>query len=155
MKMKRMLRRIGTIVVAPGLTLAGIWTVTSKPAVAADMTIYKSPWCECCNAWVDHLQANGITVAVERTGDPAPVKARFAVPDDLQSCHTATIEGYTIEGHVPAADIRRLLAQRPAGRGLAVPGMPAGSPGTEQGDAKEPYVVILFGDAAYSEFAKH
>lgn len=56
MKMKRMLRRIGTIAVAPGLTLAGIWTVTSKPAVAADMTIYKSPWCECCNAWVDHLQ---------------------------------------------------------------------------------------------------
>ncbi len=78
------------------------------------------------------------------------------MPDDLRSCHTATIEGYAIEGHVPAEDIRRLIAERPAAAGLAVPGMPIGSPGMEQGDRRQPYATILFTrDGARSEFARH
>lgn len=109
------------------------------------MTVYKSPWCGCCGAWVDHVRAAGFAVDVHDVDDLAPIKRMAGVPDALASCHTASVDGFAIEGHVPAVVIRRLLAERPAVRGLAVPGMPIGSPGME-GPAPETYVVYSFAD---------
>jgi hypothetical protein len=107
------------------------------------MTVYKTPWCGCCGAWVDHLRTAGFTVDVRDLDDLAPVKRMAGVPEALASCHTGAVDGYTIEGHVPAHLVRRLLDERPAVRGLAVPGMPIGSPGME-GPSPEPYTVYSF-----------
>ena len=107
------------------------------------VTVYKSPWCGCCTGWVAHMRKNGFEVDARDVNDLTPVKQAFAVPGDLQSCHTAEIAGYTIEGHVPAADIMRLLQEATEGvTGLSVPGMVAGSPGMGEGDT--PYQVISF-----------
>ncbi len=133
---------------------AGAWLMTPA-ATAADITVYKSPWCGCCGNWVTHLRRAGFSVAVEEREDMDPVKIRFGVPASLESCHTAIVDNYIVEGHVPAADIARLLSARPAARGLAVPGMVAGSPGMEQGGAREPYQVILFGDSGRSVYSSH
>ncbi len=109
------------------------------------ITVYKSPWCGCCGGWVDHVRAAGFAVEVHDVEDLTPIKRVAGVPGDLASCHTASVNGYAIEGHVPADVIRRLLAERPAVRGLAVPGMPVGSPGME-GPSPEPYAVYAFTD---------
>ena len=114
-------------------------------AQAAEVTVYKSPTCGCCVAWVDHLRDNGFSVIVQEHDDLGPIKMLLGVPDALQACHSATVGGYVIEGHVPARDIRRLLDEQPRGIGLAVAGMPMGSPGMELGGEPDPYQVILFG----------
>ena len=114
-------------------------SATARPAV----TVYKSPSCGCCTKWVEHLQAHGYTVITRDTDDMTTVKDANGVPDRLQSCHTALVGGYVIEGHVPAATIDRLLRERPRIAGLAVPGMPAGSPGMEVG-VTEAYDVIAY-----------
>lgn len=122
------------------------------------ITVYKDAACGCCTAWIDHLARNGFAVKGVDTDDLAGVKRMMGVPAALESCHTGVIGSYLVEGHVPAADIRRLLAQRPAIRGLAVPGMPIGSPGMEQGDprANERYAVIAFTtNGTTSVFARH
>lgn len=127
----------------------GLASVGVAPALAAktEIMVYKSPTCGCCGAWVAHLQNNGYAVTVREMDDVSPIKAKFGVPANLQSCHTATVAGYVIEGHVPAADIARLLVTRPPRvRGLAVPGMPAGSPGMESGGAPDRYSVIAWKD---------
>lgn len=111
------------------------------------MVVHKTPTCGCCNAWVDHLRAAGFTVETVDVPDTSPIANRLGVPESLRSCHTAEIAGYAIEGHVPAADIRRLLALRPEAGGLAVPGMPFGSPGMEMGNRRDSYQVILFNRA--------
>jgi hypothetical protein len=118
----------------------------TRTAVAADptITVHKDPACGCCTGWVRHLQQNGFTTKVIETSNLDPVKTRLGVPDDLAACHTAEIEGYVIEGHVPAGAVKRLLAEKPTATGLAVPGMPVGSPGMEGGEP-ELYDVILFG----------
>lgn len=121
----------------------------------ADIIVYKSPWCGCCTGWVDHMKENGFSVKVVEQEDLSPIKRHYGVPDNLESCHTAEVEGYTIEGHVPASDVMKLLAVRPDAKGLAVPGMPIGSPGMEQGDEKEPYPVVLFGKDGQFLFNKH
>lgn len=127
----------------------------ARPAEAKPLvTVYKSPSCGCCTGWVEHLQANGFDVDV-RDGAVNPIKARLGVPERLWSCHTGVVGGYAIEGHVPAEDIHRLLAERPQAKGLAVPGMPVGSPGMEQGDQREPYEVVLFGEREPSIWARH
>lgn len=119
------------------------------------VTVYKSPTCGCCTAWVDHMRNAGFRVATVDTADVNPVKQRHGVPDALGSCHTATIGQYVIEGHVPAEDIRRLLAETRDVKGLAVPGMPVGSPGME-GAYRQAYEVIAFtSGAASSVFARH
>jgi hypothetical protein len=149
-----MIRRIATIAVAAGLTAAA--SAALVPASSAEeISVYKTPWCGCCNAWADHLRDNGFSVTVTDMEDLAPLKAEQGVPVALQSCHTAIVDGYTIEGHVPASDIARLLVERPDADGLAVPGMPIGSPGMEQGDQRDPYSVILFGDGGESVFSRH
>ena len=107
------------------------------------MVVYKSPTCGCCGQWIKHLTDNGFVVEKHDTNDIVEYGRGVGVPDDLRSCHTGLIGGYAIEGHVPAADIKRLLAERPEGRGLAVPGMPMGSPGME-GNRVDPYSVLLF-----------
>lgn len=109
--------------------------------------VFRDPSCGCCHDWVEHLRANGFTATVRDTMRMTAVKAELGVPRALASCHTAEIGGYVIEGHVPADAIKRLLAEKPEARGLAVPGMPIGSPGME-GGTPETYEVILFGDGA-------
>lgn len=111
-----------------------------------DMAVFRDSNCGCCHKWVEHLQANGFAVTVHDVPSMKTVKVRLGVPFEIVSCHTGEIGGYVIEGHVPAAAIKRLLAEKPQGRGLAVPGMPIGSPGMEV-DGREPetYDVLLFG----------
>lgn len=111
---------------------------------ASDVIVYRSQSCECCLRWAAHLRDNGLRVYVRTQDHVHLVRERYGVPDRLSSCHTARVGGYTVEGHVPAADIRRLLRERPAVAGIAVPDMPIGSPGMEQGDRHEPYVVLAF-----------
>jgi hypothetical protein len=108
------------------------------------ITVHKDPACGCCTDWVQHLHGAGFTTKVIDMRELDPVKQRLGVPDDLAACHTAEVTGYVIEGHVPAGAIRRLLREKPTAKGLAVPGMPVGSPGME-GGTPERYDVILFG----------
>jgi hypothetical protein len=120
-----------------------------------EVVVYKDPDCGCCKAWVSHLEKNGFHVTTHDTRDMASVKQGIGVPPALQSCHTALVNGYVIEGHVSASDIRRLLASKPKIAGLAVPGMPAGSPGME-GMTKQSYDVIAFEkNGKANVFAKH
>lgn len=129
--------------------------VSSVPVTGTPIAIYKTPTCGCCTLWVEHLQANGFSPTVSNLNDLTPVKRSNGVPTALQSCHTAVVDGYVIEGHVPAADVRRLLAERPDVAGLAVPGMPIGSPGME-GPNPEPYSVLAFDRNGGTEvFARH
>jgi hypothetical protein len=124
------------------------------PAVTA-MEVYRSPTCGCCGKWVEHVKAAGFSPAVHQVDDVSPVKTKGGVPGDLQSCHTALIGGYVIEGHVPADVIQQLLTEKPNIAGVAVPGMPVGSPGMEQGPRKDPYEVIAFTkDGKRSVYAK-
>ena len=108
-----------------------------------EVVVYKSPWCGCCQGWADHMRASGFDVTVREQEDLTAIKRMSGVPEKLQSCHTAFVGGYAIEGHVPAGVIEKLLAERPPVRGLAVPGMPIGSPGME-GAHPEPYEVMTF-----------
>jgi hypothetical protein len=117
--------------------------------------VFKSATCGCCIRWISHLQEHGFTVTATDVGDMSKVKVENDVPPQLYSCHTALIDGYVIEGHVPAPDIMLLLAERPEVSGLAVPGMPIGSPGME-GPNSESYKVMSFDDAGtVREFATH
>jgi hypothetical protein len=139
------------------LTMAAPFVLlTCAEAQAATIHVVKSPTCGCCGQWVEHLRANGFAVQVTDTEDLYVNGRQLGVPDELRSCHTATIEGYVIEGHVPAEDIRRLLQERPQALGLAVPGMPIGYPGMEQGDRRQPFATLLFDrNGRYRVFARH
>lgn len=116
-------------------------------ATGPQITVYKSPTCSCCAKWVEHLQADGFAVEVVEERDLSTRKRQLSVPPKMASCHTAVVDDYVIEGHVPAADIRRLLSQRPPALGLAVPGMPVGSPGMEAGAQRDPYTAWLFDES--------
>ena len=112
---------------------------------APTVQVYKSSTCGCCANWVKHLQQHGFRTQVTEIDDVAPIKAQHRIPGRVQSCHTAVVDGYVIEGHVPAADVQRLLKERPAVAGLAVPGMPIGSPGMEVPNVKpQAYDVVAF-----------
>ena len=110
------------------------------------ITVYKSPSCGCCGDWVKHLEENDFEVEVHDMDNLNPIKQEAGLTPALASCHTAFINGYAIEGHVPAKDIRTLIEQAPKARGLTVPGMPAGSPGMEMGDRQDAYQVLLYND---------
>lgn len=141
-----------TFFVSFAAVLAGVRG--SLAQVMPEVAVTKDPSCGCCEAWVSHLRKEGFPV---RVMDAAvnPVKARLGVPRQLASCHTAQVGGYVVEGHVPAAAIRRLLTELPAGTGLAVPGMPVGSPGMEvEGMEAATYEVILFGPGGRSIFGR-
>lgn len=120
--------------------------------------VYKTPTCGCCTLWVDHLRANGFQVTSKdvSAAEVRAVSKAAGLPEDGTSCHTARIGDYVVEGHVPASDIHRLLKEKPAIAGIAAPGMPMGSPGMEQGGAKEAYDVVSFTKAGkMAVFAKH
>lgn len=138
-----------------GLTVGMAVGSRALAAGFPEVAVTKDPTCGCCEKWVAHMRKAGFTVTVTE-GPVNPVKARLGVPRDLASCHTAQVDGYAIEGHVPAGAIKRLLAERPSGVGLAVPGMPSGSPGMEV-DGMEPatYDVLLFGPEGRSTFARY
>lgn len=116
----------------------------AAPPAPVEMTVYRSPTCGCCGKWVAHMRQNGFAVQDIQTEAMDDIKRRYGVPTTLQSCHTALVGGYVVEGHVPAADVRALLDGRPAVVGLSVPGMPAGTPGMEMGARKDPYAVVQF-----------
>lgn len=122
------------------------------------MTVYKSASCGCCSLWVDHAKANGFTVREVNTDDLGTVKREMGIPARLASCHTVVVGGFVLEGHVPADDVKKLLRDRPKVRGLAVPGMPVGSPGMEQGPVAgyDRYDVLAFAaDGSVTVFATH
>lgn len=124
-------------------------------ASAATVEVAKSAYCGCCEHWVDHIREAGFEVKVTNVDDVGAVAKRLGVPDELRSCHTAKVENYVIEGHVPASDIKRLLKERPKAIGIAVAGMPAGSPGMDRGPAKQAYNTILFTASGTKVFASH
>lgn len=126
-------------------------TAAAKPTV----TVYKDPNCGCCRNWIEHLVKHGYRVDAKDSRDMEQIKTTLGVPTDLKSCHTAVVDGYVIEGHVPAVDIDRLLATKPKVKGLAVPGMPIGAPGME-GAVKQHYQVLAFDRTAKARvFASH
>ena len=136
------------------IAAAGAALATVRPAFANDLPViqvFKSPTCGCCSMWVDHLTDSGFKVEARDVADLNAIKHMAGVPRHLQACHTGIVDGYTIEGHIPADAIKKLLAERPAVKGLAVPGMPAGSPGMPS-PAPEPYDVIAFGDTGEQRF---
>jgi hypothetical protein len=115
----------------------------AEAAEKTAITVHKDPNCSCCSGWVRHLQENGFEATVIETEELDAVKMNLGVPDDLAACHTAVLAGYIIEGHIPATALKRLLAEKPHAMGLAVPGMPSGSPGMT--GPEEVYEVVLFG----------
>jgi hypothetical protein len=120
------------------------------------VVVYKDPACGCCSQWVAHMNDNGFAATAQDVSDTVSYKRQYGVTPDLYSCHTALVEGYVIEGHVPAAEVKRLLSERPDLRGLSVPGMPAGSPGMEQGGRKDRFdVVAINRDGTTSVYASY
>jgi hypothetical protein len=134
--------------------LAGALVAAVASAGPAEVHVYKTSDCDCCNKWIEHLRADGFEVRATNLPDLTRIKLENGVPMRLAACHTALVGGYVVEGHVPAADVRRLLRERPDIAGLAVPGMPIGSPGME-GPRPEPYEVLAFGSRGVSVFAEH
>ena len=117
------------------------------PAGAMEIAIWKTPTCGCCSKWVEHMRAAGFTPKVTDMPDVSPIKRKHGVPVELESCHTAIVGGYTVEGHIPADVIQQMLKEKPAIVGIAVPGMPVGSPGMESGTRKAAYNVMAFDKA--------
>jgi hypothetical protein len=111
------------------------------------VTVYKTPSCDCCAKWVTHMQDQGFPVEIKSKFSLKSVKQQVGVPRSLASCHTAVVNDYVVEGHVPAEDVKQLLEQSPDVRGISVPGMPIGSPGMERGDRVQPYEVVSFTSA--------
>ncbi len=122
---------------------------------ALNITVTKSPYCGCCHQWIAYLKANGFAVTPKDVDDTAPVRASMGMPAKLGSCHTAVINGYVIEGHVPAEDIKRLLKEKPKALGLSVPGMPAGSPGMESPNPQAYDTLLVMKDGSTKVWAKH
>jgi len=149
-----MKRAFTAIVIAGVVSLGGL--VAAQRAAAPTVEVFKSPTCGCCANWVKHLEANGFKTRVTDVEDMTQVKAKYGVPGRLQSCHTAVVNGFVLEGHVPAADVQRLIKERPAVVGVAVPGMPVGSPGMEVGNTVQPYSVLTFDKQGQTTvFASH
>lgn len=142
-----------TVIIGFSATAMGL-SFGAHAATPVAINVWKDPNCGCCTGWAEHLRRNGFAVTVTDTAAMQEVKARLGVPRELASCHTAEIGGYVIEGHVPAHAIKRLIAENASAQGLAVPGMPIGSPGME-GGAPETYEVILFGQAPNQIFGRY
>lgn len=128
------------------MVVLGLWTVSAfskSPSSVTIITVYKTPTCGCCTKWVNHLREQGFQVTAYDISDLTPIKKKYGIPNALTACHTAIVDGYVVEGHVPADVILRLLKERPKVVGITVPGMPMGSPGME-GSYSEPYDVLTF-----------
>jgi hypothetical protein len=144
-----------------GVALLSLLASAARPAAPLPpapirVTVFKDPECGCCKSWVDHLRKHGFEVIARDTSDVTGAKRTARVPEPLYSCHTAFVSGYVVEGHVPAADIQRLLREKPKIAGVAVAGMPLGSPGMEMGNRRDRYDVIAFNrDGTTRVFARH
>jgi len=138
--------------------LGGAFAAASQTVAQAlpAVTVYKDPNCGCCSLWVTHMERAGFAVTAVNAPDMPAQRAKLGVPQHVQSCHTAVVDGFVVEGHVPADDVKRLLKTRPAVKGIAVPGMPIGSPGMEQGSVRHAYSVLTFDEAGRTTvFAMH
>jgi hypothetical protein len=138
--------RLLFVAVFSGVLAAPSPIVSAQSSGQPVMEVYKSPTCGCCSKWVEHVRQHGFTARVTDLTDQAldTLKKKHGVPRTAQSCHTALVGGYAIEGHVPAAEVKRLLKEKPAVAGIAVAGMPLGSPGMEVPGRSQPYNVITF-----------
>lgn len=147
-------RHLMTVLLA-GATLPLLPTrllAAGKPQI----TVYKTAGCGCCKDWIAHLEQNGFAVVANDVPGTEPYREKYGVPRALASCHTAVIDGYALEGHVPADEIKRLITEKPKARGLSVPGMPIGSPGMEvKGERRDAFDVVLFDDAGKREVYRH
>lgn len=146
--------------VAIGLiTVSVVLMLLAAPSRAdsMEMTVYRDPSCRCCGGWIDHLAEQGFQPTEVSRSDVEVLKQQYHVPENLTSCHTAIVQGYVIEGHVPAQDIRHLLAERPEVAGITVPGMPVGTPGMEDGDRRDSFTVFSFDEqgnvAPFSQYS--
>lgn len=143
----------GTAQAVAALTL---WHPSLAAEALPKMTVTRDPNCGCCGNWAAHVKAAGFPVEVVELADVMPLKARLGVPEALMSCHTAEIGGYVVEGHVPAEAIKRLLAERPQAKGIAVAGMPIGSPGMEvPGQPPQTYEIVIFSAGRQHVFARY
>jgi hypothetical protein len=155
MSSQRIFRLTVLAVVATLTSASAPYAIHSRDAVTT-VTVFKDPNCGCCKSWVEHLRKHGFDVVARDTSDVSGIKRSARVPDRLVSCHTAFVEGYVVEGHVPAADIQRMLKEKPKVAGIAVAGMPAGSPGMEVGSRVDKYDVVAFNrDGTTRVFASH
>ena len=142
--------------VVPAILVAMFVIAVASAQQRPVVEVYKSKTCGCCGKWVEHLKQHGFSVRTTDVENVSDIKEKYKVPSKLGSCHTGVVDGYVIEGHVPAGDICKLLADRPAARGLAVPGMPIGSPGMEQGERRDAYETVLFtAEGSTQTFAEH
>lgn len=142
MKRRQLLSALAAAAGGTGLAAASAWAAPLNPGLPS-VEVFKNPNCGCCGAWVEHMKAAGFAVKVNEVADTAVVRRKQGLADRYGSCHTALVGGYLLEGHVPAREVKRLLATRPAALGLAVPGMPVGSPGMEVDDQQDAYQVLL------------
>ncbi len=141
-------------------SVAALASVPPLPAFPSptgpEVQVFKSPTCGCCGSWVEHMRAAGFTVKVTEVDDTTAARKRLGLPDRYGSCHTATVGGYVLEGHVPAVEVERLLASKPKAIGLAVPGMPPSAPGMDVPGRKDPYEVLLVDASGQSSvFARY
>lgn len=129
-------------------SLVSVWDQETEQDYSGEtnMTVYRSPSCGCCGAWIEHAKKHGFNIEDIKTNDMEAIKQKYNIPPELQSCHTVIIDGYVMEGHIPADDIKRFLKNQPEMTGLAVPGMPIGTPGMEARDIKQPFQVLVFND---------
>jgi hypothetical protein len=164
---QRVYRSVLGVCVLSFACVAGANDVAPRSSVVAtdaaasalpEVTVSKNPTCGCCGEWINHLERYGFAVTARNVDNMNPIKERVGVPFGMGSCHTAEVGGYFIEGHVPAEEVERLLAERPKAKGLTVPGMPIGSPGMEHGDRVDPYKVYLVHEdgttSVYAEYPK-
>lgn len=160
MQKRSVFRLVGLAVIAATMAASAPAVRSEAPPAAVEITVFKSPTCGCCKEWVEYLRnhagGTAFTVVARDTADMASVKRTAGLPANVHSCHTAFVNGYVVEGHVPAEDIQRMLKDKPKIAGIAAPGMPVGSPGMEVGSRKDPYDVVAFKrDGSTSVYAKH
>jgi hypothetical protein len=138
------------------IAYASVWDRETEPNYSGtlNMTVYRSPSCGCCGVWVEHAQKHGFKIKDIKTNEMEALKQKYNVPPELASCHTTIIDGYVMEGHIPADDIKRFLKEKPQSVGLTVPGMPLGTPGMEAGNKKQPFQVLAFGNKGEIEVFK-
>ncbi len=142
MNRRRFFKSAGALAALSAAPILPAMRAFAAPA-APEIQVFKSPTCGCCGSWVEHMRAAGFTVKVTEVDDTTAARKRLGLPDRYGSCHTATVGGYVLEGHVPAAEVKRLLAAKPKAIGLAVPGMPPSAPGMDVPGRKDPYQVLL------------
>lgn len=148
MNRRQLVRLMGGVAVAMLAPAAPLYAQSGRT-----VTVYKEATCGCCSGWVRHMTKAGFAVSAVDVSDIGAIKTKFGIPDALATCHTAEVDGYLVEGHVPAVVIERLLRERPKAKGIAVPGMPLGSPGMEN-LLHEAYEVILFGENGQSVYVR-